>query len=223
MGVDIVAILEHKYTAKEVFQLTETINTWEEVFQYHLKFNADNKEDIEAKWEAGMFKVDEQLIEKEWIAWETNGKVEAYPKIYCSFADFRVNRNTINICPSWMHKYGNLYSFNTREYVLNLMRMIARKIGSTKILYCPDSACSTSIMEEFSNKGWELNDIEEYGYSEFGKIPKDLTKAIYNYFFIDDLKMNLEDYNNEKFLFNRCNEEYFLQQKFGEKMIIKRK
>ena len=105
---------------------------------------------------------------------------------------------------------------------MNLMRMIAKRIGSDRIIYCPDSTCSTSILEEKSNQGWTLDEIEDYGKSTFGSIPEDLTKAVYNYFFVDNLNIDLDDFNNEKFLFNRSNEEYFLRQKFGENFIIKR-
>lgn len=222
MGVDIVAIVRHKFSTKEILNLPEVINTWTDIHEYHKSFNNDKNEEINAKWDAGIFEVTEDLIEKKWEAWESDGRVEAFPRIHCSFADFNINRHTINLCPSWMHKYGNLYDFFTREYVMNLIRMISNKIDSNRIIYCPDSACSTSILEEKSNQGWTLDEIEKYGILTFGKIPDDLTKSVYNYFFIDDMKLDLKDYNNEKFLFNRCNEEYFLEQKFGERFIIKR-
>jgi len=222
MGVDIVAIVRHNYSVKEIVNLPERINSWTDIHEYHKKFNDDKREEINAIWDAGIFEVTEKLIKKEWEAWKSDGIVETFPRICCSFANFKVNRHTINICPSWMHKYGNLYDFFTREYVMNLMRMIAHKIDSNRIIYCPDSACSTSILEEKSRQGCTLEEIEEYGISTFGRIPLDLTNAVYNYFYIDDLNLNLNDYNNEKYLFNRCNEEYFLEQKFGEKFIIKR-
>lgn len=222
MGTDIVAIVRHRYSPQEIVNLPERINSWTEIHEYRKKFLNDNREKIDAKWEAGIFEVTEDLITKAWGAWETNDVVEAYPRIHSSFASFNINRHTINLCPSWTHKYGNLYDFFTRAYVMNLMRMIAKRIGSDRIIYCPDSTCSTSILEEKSNQGWTLDEIEDYGKSTFGSIPEDLTKAVYNYFFVDNLNIDLDDFNNEKFLFNRSNEEYFLRQKFGENFIIKR-
>jgi len=222
MGVNIVAIVRHQYSAQEIVNLPERINSWIDIHEYHKEFNNDKSEEINAKWDAGIFEVTETLIKKEWEARESDCVPEAFPRIWCSFADFKVNRHTINICPSWMHKYGNLYDFFTREYVMNLMRMIANKIGSNRIIFCPDSGSSTYILEEKSCQGWTLEEIERYGIETFGKTPDDLTKAVYNYFFIDDLKLDLKDYNNEKFLFNRSKEEYFLKQKFEENFIIKR-
>jgi len=222
MGVDIVAITKHNLTVQEIFELPDRINTWNEIHEFHKSHNNDKSDSIDAKWDAGIIEVTTEVIEKEWDAWVTNQTVQAYPKIYCSFADFKVNRHTINICPSWMHKYGNLYDFSTREYVMKLIRKIAKKLGAERVIYCADSACSTYILEEHSNMGWEFEKIEKFGLNEFGGIPKDLTKAVYNYFFIDDLKLNIDDYNNEKYIFNRSNEEYFLEQKFGERFIIKR-
>ncbi len=223
MGVDIVAIVNHMYSTEDILTLPEQINSWLDVHQYHTnRINNRNREDINAKWDAGMFEVTADLIEKEWQTWESNGRVEVYPRISCSFADFKINRHTINIRPSRMHKYGNLYDYSSRESIMILMRMLAKKVNANRIIYCPDTACSTSILEEKSNQCWKLDEIEKFGISTFGKIPSDLTKAVYNYFFIDDLKLELNDYNNELFLFNRCNEEYFLEQKFGERFIITR-
>lgn len=223
MGVDIVAIAKHDLNTKQVLELPNEINKWKEIHEYHKKYNNDKSDEIKAHWDAGIFEVTEEVIESEWIAWETNKTVQIYPRIHSSFADFKVNRNTILICPSWMHKYGNLYDFNSREFVMNLMRQIVAKLGSDRIIYCADSACSTFILEEHANMGWKFEEIEKFGINEFGVIPKDLTKAIYNYFFIDDFKIKIDDYNNDKYIFNRSNEEYFLEQKFGEKFIIKRK
>ncbi len=222
MGIDIVAIVNHKYSTRDILTLPERINTWTDVHDFYKNRFNDKREEISAKWDAGVFEVTADLIEKEWQAWESNGQVEASPRIYCSFANFKINRHTINIRPSRMHKYGNLYDYISREFIMNLMRMLAKEIDANRIIYCPDSSCSTSILEEKSNQCWSLDEIEKFGISNFGKIPKDLTKAVFNYFFIDDLKMELNDYNNELFLFNRCNEEYFLEQKYGERFIINR-
>ncbi len=223
MGVDIVAIMKHELTQDEVFNLPNEINTWTDILEFHKDFNDDKKDVINAKWDAGIIEVTKDLIEKEWIAWETNQETQTSPRIYTSFADFTINRHTINTCPMWRHKWGNLYDFETREFVILLNRKIAKKLGAKRIIYCVDSSCSTYILEELSLMGWKLEDIENYGINEFGVIPNNLTEAVYNYFFIDDLNLDLTDYNEEKYIFNRCNEEYFLEKKFGHQFIIKRK
>jgi hypothetical protein len=223
MGVDIVAIMKHELTLDEVISLPDVINTWTDIHQFHKDFNDDKKDVIDAKWDAGNIEVTKDIIEKEWIAWENNQVTQSSLRITTSFADFKLNRFTLNTCPMWRHKWSNLYDFETREFVISLNRKIAEKLGVSRIIYCVDSACSTYILKELSLMGWKFEDIEKYGINEFGVIPTRLTEAVYNYFFIDDLSIDLNDYNEEKYIFNRCNEEYFLEKKFGQQFVIKRK
>ena len=70
--------------------------------------------------------------------------------------------------------------------------------------------------------GLSLDELIEYGILTFGPIPETLTEGVYNYFFVDDYELNLEDYPNDAYIFNRSNEEYFLEKKFGKKYIITR-
>lgn len=223
MAVDIVAIIKHDLSLQEIVELPSTINTWMDIFQFHKDFNEDRSENIDAVWNEGFQEVTAELIEKEWMARETNQITQLSFILYSAFAYFKINRQTINICPMGRHKWGNLYEKHTREFVMLLIRKIAEKFGSNRVIYCVDSACSTYILEALSKMGWSFEMIEEYGLNEFGTIPKDLTSAVYNYFLIDDFNIDLNQYNGDKYLFNRSTEEYFLEQKFGEKFIIKRK
>lgn len=220
MGMDIVAIMEHNLSVDEVFDYPNQVNQWEDVFEMYKKNTSNPHEKANAVWDDRNPSVTKELILNEWKQYEDKSLPQISCKIVANNLDLKFNKKTVIVCPSPHHKYGNLYNFDTRQYVIEYLRLIGQKFNTPKIIYCVDSACSTAILEEKSYYGYSLLEIEKFGLQQFGKIPSTLTEAVYNYFFIDDFQLSHEDYPNDKFLFNRCNEEYFLEKKFGKHYII---
>ncbi len=220
MGMDIVAIMRHSMSVEELCVLPDKINTWTDVFKHYSKYNENPKKQIDAKWDY-VNPTPEMLI-AQFEGYEKHLSNFSTFSISSSFGDFKINRNTIIACPWSQHKYGNLYDYESRRYVIIFMRLIAKELSSEKIIYCPDSSCSTEILYDKAYDGMSIDEIEKFGLNLFGKIPETLTEAIYNYFFIDDLNLILEDYPKDSYLFNRNNEEYFLKAKFGKQFIIHR-
>lgn len=218
-----VVIMEHSLTIDEIVNLPETIKTWKEIHENYAKNNKNPKLEILAKWNKDDPKELKTSIQLEWDQWEKNIDVTEYCRLDTTMFELKINRKTIHVSPWPHHKYGNLYYFPTRNYLIEHIRMIGRKFKSSKIIYCADSACSTAMIEEKSLMGSSLNELIEFGINTFGLIPDTLTKGVYNYFFVDDYELDLEDYPNDAYIFNRSNEEYFLEKKFGEHYIIKRR
>lgn len=223
MGMDLIVIMEHSLDMDEIVQLPETILTWSDIHQKYALYNKNPTIEIGAKWNCEDISKLKQLLQQEWEQWEQEQDITLFCTINTTMFELTINRRTVQLCLWAHHKYSNLYDFSTRKYIIELMRLIGKKFDSPSILYCPDDYCSTAILKEKSSMGLSLEETIEYGIQTFGPIPKTLTKAIYNHFFVDNYMLDLEDYPKDTNLFNRSNEEYFLEQKFGERYIIKRR
>jgi hypothetical protein len=223
MGIDICAIMKHNLSAEQILALPEVMRSWNKVVDHYKDHNEWPLSIETPQWDYhGDNTIKASDIEKEWEAWETHSNVPRMCKLSAGYADFKFNRNTLIACPWPQHKYGNLDTNFTRTYILELFRLIGAEFQTNKIIYCPDSACYTSMIEEKARQGLSLEALEAFGIATFGRIPERLTEAVLNYFFIDDFQLDLTDFNPDTCLFNRINEEYFLSQKFGQKFIIHR-
>ena len=226
MGVTLFAIMKHNLSAEQILDMPERMKSWDKVLAYNQYYH-DNEAPLifrAPRWDYDeVLPIQAQDIEKEWEARKTHTNVPRFCDLNAGYADFKFNRKTVMVSPFPHHKYGNLFHYDTRNYILGLMRLIGHEFNTDKILYCPDSACSTAVLEEKAREGWSLEELEAYGRATFGRIPEKLTEAAYNFFFIDDYTLDLEEYNGDRFLFNRANEEYFLELKFGQGFIIFRR
>lgn len=189
MGVDILGIVRHKMTAKEILSLPERIDSWSEMKE----LKKDNKHMLNktAKWDCKNEMTEEALLLL-WKCLETN---EPQPKdlygfdysIECFIGWINVFRNTLVINHFPEHKYGNIDLPETANRIIKINRKIAREMGSEEIIYCPDSAYPTSIIEECAMEGKSLDEIKKLGIAKFGQPPKGINEGRKYMFFIDNL------------------------------------
>lgn len=220
--MDIVAIMKHEMDVEEILSMPEKINTWHELNSYFLQHNPSESSEISAHWDCGPRPMTKERLIIEWDAWHGGSQVWGVNTINCNFGTFQIHRHTITFCPWPQHKYANLYYEDKRLYVLIFIRKIAKLIGSEKILYCTDSACSTALIKEKACLGLSFEEVMLYGLDFFGDVPKSLPEAVYNYFFIDDFTLDIGESNTDKEVFNRNTEEFSLEKRFGGSFYIHR-
>jgi hypothetical protein len=223
MGMDIVAIMKHEMGVEEILSLPERINTWHDLNSYFLQQNPDERKEINALWECGTKTMTKERLKIEWDSWHGGSPGWGVNAINSNFGTFQMHEHTIAFRPWPQHKYANLYYEDKRLYVLSFIRKIAALIGSEKILYCTDSACSTALIKEKASQGFSFEEVMLYGLNFFGDVPKSLPEAVYNHFFIDDFTFDLEEPNSDKQIFNRITEEHSLEERFGGRFYIHRR
>lgn len=189
MGVDILGIVRHKMTAKEILFLPKRIDSWSEMKE----LKKDNKQMLNkpAKWNCKNEMTEKALLLL-WKSLETN---DSQPKelygfdysIECFIGWINVFRNTLVINHFPEHKYRNIDLPETANRIIKINRKIAREMGGEEIIYCPDSSYPTSIIEEYAMEGKSLDEIKKLGITEFGQPPKGINEGRKYMFFIDNL------------------------------------
>jgi hypothetical protein len=203
MGMDLIAIIEHKKVAEEIISIAEVIDT-AKAFRKVFSETYPNSKLRDAEWNGPKLMTSENL-EKIWVT-EENGKdriaelegLNFYAEMDIPYAELTFHRHTIEISPHGLHKYGNFRTPKWAGFILNMNREIAKLFGSSKIVYCVDSYEPQSILWEYCVEGQKLGKIIELGNSKFGEPPKEIDAAVKNLYFIDEfnLKINeLQDWN----------------------------
>lgn len=218
MGVDLICVINHNFNKKELLELPSRIDNWSEIRNlllnelpktYSKKYIDENysnltksyfKKDLsEVKTE---FKLDENYLELVWSQWENNFEVALFAlKIITYFAFIVVNRKTIIIEQMPWHKYSNLDDKDMAKMILELNRIIAKKLNQNKMVYFPDSAYPTSILNNFAYEGKTVEEIIEIGDSTFSYRPIEIEEGIQFKYFVDDLSddlSNLTDLSNSE-------------------------
>ena len=193
MGVDLVGIIGHTLTKKEIVSLPNEVNKWQDVNRF---FSSYDERALEpAKWD-GI--INEEQLELIWQNFETTeinkeilNKMENFDtQIDCNFGTLSIYRRTILIS-HWNHKYSNLRNLETAKNILKLNRMIAKHFNQNEIIYCTDSGYPTQSIEDKALSGLEFEDLKRFGISEFGIPPKDLNEGRKYMYFIDDFNEDL--------------------------------
>jgi len=218
MGMDLVALIRHNFNEEEALKLPQMIDEWTEVkelfFKKHPEYESKPIFKEKSKWESGIFEMTPKLLGTIWKGLEDDEpKIPLCNDIDTFFADISVYKNSINISPNPEHKYGNLTNPKSLDYLINLMRLIAKRLNQFKIIYCADSYVSTSILAEKAMQGATIQEIIEYGNNKFGIPPIEINEAIGNYYFIDKFDYNPKDFDPDKKVFDRCDFEYNKEQK----------
>ena len=212
MGMDLVAIIEHNKTPKELLRIPQTLANANSVIDLFL--NQHPHDTIsQTKWR-GPYKMTAENLIKIWEMEENDQEpheIDGFnydTDITSFFGSIRVNKHTINISPFPEHKYRNLSNPRSSKYVFTLYRQIAILFNTKKIIYCVDSYCESSILEEKSREGWKIEKIIELGNKLFGKPPKEINEAIANLYFIDEFDILLEQLDPQKRVWSRYEYEY---------------
>lgn len=218
MGVDILAIVRHKMTPKEVLLFPNRIDSWSEMKE--LKKGNDHMLKKTARWDC-LNEMTEETILSLWRCLEKN---EPPPKdlygydysIECFIGWIKVFRNTIIINHFPEHKYGNIDMPEPANRIIKINRMIAKEMGSHEIIYCPDSSYPTSIIEEFAMEGKCFEEIKKLGIAKFGQPPKGINEGRKYMFFIDNLNEEIGEITErneyeEYWKYNRETWEYELK------------
>lgn len=189
MGVDLVGIIGHSLTKKEIIELPKKIDKWYDVNEF---FSSYKKRPLrKAKWD-GI--INEEELELIWQYFESNDfskellkKMENFDSVIdCSFGTLSIYRRTILIT-HWNHKYSNLRYPESAKNILTLNRIIARHFNMEEILYCPDSGFPTQTIQDKALSGLSFKKLKEYGINKFRLPPKHINEARKYMFFIDNI------------------------------------
>jgi hypothetical protein len=218
MGMDLVALIRHDFNKEEAYRLPQMIDEWGEVKELFLKRHPEYETKSffkeKSKWNSGIFEMTPNLLERIWNGLEIDDPENPLCNdIDTFFADISVYKNTISISPNPEHKYGNLTIPKSLDYLIDLIRLIAKRLNQFKIVYCADSYVSTSILWERAMQGATIEEIIEYGNDKFGVPPFEINEAIGNYYFFDKFDLNPSDFDPYKKVFDRCEFEYYEGQK----------
>ncbi len=164
MGMDLIAIIEHKKSADEILISMETINSSKDFLTLFQKEYPDSNL-RKSNWKGPYFMTKENL-EKIWYVEESNRNREDelqgmnyYAKMDIPDAQLTFHRNTISISPHGLHKYGNFQYPKTASFIISINRVIARIFESSKIVYCVDSYEPQSILYDYCLEGKHLEEI----------------------------------------------------------------
>jgi hypothetical protein len=229
MGVDLTGIIGHNLTMKDVIGLPSIINSWPELNEFASK----NKNRIigKAEWDGFM---NEEQLELIWRYYEEKRfprRLRAKMKnsecvITCTFGRLSVNRRTICLT-NWNHKYWTLRYPDEAKNILELNRLVAKKLGQNEILYCPDSSFPTSIIEDHAFSGKSYYELKELGIKHFGIPPKNIEDGRKYMFFFDDMSKDLDsltEWEGEEsyWQYDKKKDEYHLRSVYeSESAIVK--
>jgi len=226
MGMDFVAIIENKYSKKEILSiprlLDESQNIRELYKSKHQKDIDHNPNNFQKKsnWNQQEDRImNEFNLQRIWNHLKEDTSVEdQYGMCYDTniatyFGWLYIYENTISIKLFPEHKYGNLRNPNSSKYVFEFIREVAKLFNADKIIYCCDSYYQPSIIDEKSMMGWTSEAIIEYANKIFGKPPKELNEAIENLYFIDEFDLNLNELDPRIEVWSRAKYEYDKEQK----------
>lgn len=199
MGVDISVIIAHNLSIDEVLDLPSKINSWLDVRQFADEFHhkigrihVDPNDAECAFWDVEVDEMNPEIIAHVWDYWASTEDDTNFPEVMVlnittAFGWLKVNRKTVCICP-YEHKFANLLVEEMREYLFEIMRLIARHLDSNSILYAPDSAFPQEYLEEMSFMGYSLEEIIAEGNRRFGKPNKVFDPENHGYYFIDEIE-----------------------------------
>ncbi|MCG8577819.1 MAG: hypothetical protein MI810_23275 [Flavobacteriales bacterium] len=188
MGVDLVGIIPHDLSKKELLDLVQRLDQYTPL------------KDAAQSWKLPHWKVDldQKALELIWRYYESDElDTENMPDqldadIHCSFGMISVFRHTL-LVTNWDHKYGCLYNPQRAWPILTVNRLLAQLLDQKEILYCTDSAYPTSQINDKALSGWKYDDLKDFGMKEYGTPPSDLNQARKMMFFLDDLSYDLND------------------------------
>lgn len=193
MGVDLVGIIGHSFSKKEILDLPDQINKWQNINDYFTSY--DKKPFKKAEWDGIINKGQLELI---WRNFETTEidkelfyKLENFDSVIdCCFGRLSIYRKTILIT-HWNHKYSNLKDPVMAKYILTINRMIAHHLNQNEIIYCTDSGYPTQSIQDKALSGLAYQELKQYGINTFGTPPIQLDEARKYMFFIDNLNEEL--------------------------------
>lgn len=204
MGVDLLCIFENKLSNKEVLNLPTSINGWLEIKEER-KSHYSNFPDslskqlqIEAFWDTDI-ELSEQILEEIFDSWKMQNSTYQHSlqnRIDCFLGYIRVYKNVIILEYTPEHKYANLHDKEIASQIIKLNRTIANKLGSEKVLYCPDSGFPTAQIYYKTQEGKTVDESIEFGIEQFGQPPETINEGMKFMFFIDDLEKNIDNFNN---------------------------
>lgn len=198
MGMDLIAIIEHKKSVEELVSIAEVLNTASD-FRKIFRDTYPNSELRTADWNGPKLMTIENL-EKIWLT-EESGKdrieelegLNYYAEMDIPYAELTFHRHTIEISPHGLHKYGNFRTPKWAAFILNMNRGIAKLFDSSQIVYCVDSYEPQSIIWEYCLEGHKLEKIIELGNEKFGIPPQEINAAVKNLYFIDDFNLKISE------------------------------
>ncbi len=196
MGVDLVGIIGHSLSKKEILNLPNVINNWMDVNDYYTAYS--KKSNKKAEWDGVM---NEEQLELIWEYYESIeidknrlDKLENFDSVIdCGFGTISIYRKTILIS-HWNHKYSNLRDPDTAKNILTLNRMLSKRLSRYEIIYCTDSGYPTQAIEEKAVSGLSFEELKEFAINTFGTPPLHLDDARKYMFFIDNLNNELSDF-----------------------------
>ena len=201
MAMDLVAVIEHKMTAREVLTIPSLITASIALRKQYEERHPGSKLKL-TNW-PGPHEMTADNLEQIWEA-EADGEnfqgegMNYYSEIDSFFGEITVNRHTINVTPFPEHKYKNLRDTGNLEYILTLNRQLAKLFDVKRILYTVDGYYKPAILAEQSRLGWSLDAIIEYGNETFGVPPKEMNEAVANLYFIDDFDLETSELDPNK-------------------------
>ena len=204
MGVDLKCIFENNLSNKEIVNLPQRLDSWKEIRNirknHYSNFpNILSKQIcIEAKWDSDT-EIDEKVLSNIFHSWENPLSTYEHTlknKIQFFIGQLRIYKNVLVLDYSPEHKYGNIHDKDIATQILNLNRIIAKKLGSIKILYCPDSNFPTAQIYYKAQVGYTVEEAISFGKSKFGNPPEEINDGMKFMFFIDDFEKKIDNLKN---------------------------
>ena len=202
MGVDILGIVKHNLNAKQAVELPKIIDTWQDVKNakksetYQFKDSLNRILQKKARWYCDK-EMTIEALERIWKAYKTrDSNSDAFQgyddQIDCFFGQLRICEKVVIISHSPEHKFGNINISETATRIIKSNRLIAKHLDANEILYCPDSAYPTSLIEEYAFEGDEYEKIKAKSIAKFGQPPKGINEGRKYMFFFDNINEELE-------------------------------
>ena len=230
MGVDLIGVVNHRLSKEELRNFPSVVDTWSEIEDtirkelpktYSQEYIDKEYKRIKASYfDLNMHDIksstnpNAEYIEYVWNQWEEpNVKELPTIQVVSYFSNLKIGKNTIVIEQMPWHKYSNLDDKEMAGMILELNRIIARKLKQSRIIYFADSAYPTSILYEYALEGNTVEELIEIGDSEFSNRPTDLKEGIKFKYFVDAMDQDLSSLDNlhnseDYWKWNHDNREY---------------
>ena len=187
MGMDFKMVIGHKMTRDEIIEFPKS-NIWFEVEHFFKEKMDYSPEDKYVKW---TLEPSQKKLESYWQAWIDDTLQETI-EIDTYFGKIRVYEKTmiLSFYTVWW-SYGFFEQSKNTKNIIEMGRLFAKYLNTNKVLYIPDGYIKTAIIEDFVTDGLSIEDVIRNGIQKFGVPPKGLSKGRKNYFFVDDIELDV--------------------------------
>lgn len=181
------AFIDSPFCEDDAIYLTNEIRNWDDIHQFCME-HIQTISYLDEYWKDKIYRKQINLNlkkEPQFYIGEDGFDHRLGPYIYTYFGTIEINFSTLCITP-FDCRYYRLYDYPLGSIIRQLVRLIAKKLNKSKVLYVPDSALDTEVI---SCKSYEtcdgLEEVIAFAEQKFGLPPRKLSESVDYGYFID--------------------------------------